>query len=125
MVSVIARKVQWWEAPFGWLPVALRVDTVAIGGAVQTSETGESHAAGRPVTAHQERECRGIMPWKQRGGDGGNGQGPWDRGSGGGQPPNFEEMLRKSQDRMKRFIPGRSEERRVGKECRSRWSPYH
>ena len=23
------------------------------------------------------------------------------------------------------FIPWRSEERRVGKECRSRWSPYH
>ena len=23
------------------------------------------------------------------------------------------------------FSPGRSEERRVGKECRSRWSPYH
>ena len=23
------------------------------------------------------------------------------------------------------FILGRSEERRVGKECRSRWSPYH
>ena len=23
------------------------------------------------------------------------------------------------------FHPGRSEERRVGKECRSRWSPYH
>jgi hypothetical protein len=23
------------------------------------------------------------------------------------------------------FVPGRSEERRVGKECRSRWSPYH
>ena len=23
------------------------------------------------------------------------------------------------------FEPGRSEERRVGKECRSRWSPYH
>src|SRR3712207_9320807 len=23
------------------------------------------------------------------------------------------------------FINGRSEERRVGKECRSRWSPYH
>ena len=22
-------------------------------------------------------------------------------------------------------ISGRSEERRVGKECRSRWSPYH
>jgi len=24
-----------------------------------------------------------------------------------------------------RIINGRSEERRVGKECRSRWSPYH
>ena len=22
-------------------------------------------------------------------------------------------------------VPDRSEERRVGKECRSRWSPYH
>src|ERR1035437_5159879 len=31
-------------------------------------------------------------------------------------------------DRMKRLyitLRGRSEERRVGKECRSRWSPYH
>src|SRR3712207_6490624 len=24
-----------------------------------------------------------------------------------------------------RWMPARSEERRVGKECRSRWSPYH
>src|SRR3712207_9551114 len=24
-----------------------------------------------------------------------------------------------------RVLPDRSEERRVGKECRSRWSPYH
>ena len=23
------------------------------------------------------------------------------------------------------MLTGRSEERRVGKECRSRWSPYH
>ena len=27
--------------------------------------------------------------------------------------------------RLKDTHPGRSEERRVGKECRSRWSPYH
>ena len=27
--------------------------------------------------------------------------------------------------RMKRIEDSRSEERRVGKECRSRWSPYH
>ncbi len=57
------------------------------------------------------------MPWKQQGGGGGpwgggggggggGGQGPWGRGGGGGQAPDFEEMLRKSQDRMKRFIPG-------------------
>src|SRR2546429_8378062 len=28
-------------------------------------------------------------------------------------------------ERMFSFAPRRSEERRVGKECRSRWSPYH
>src|SRR2546430_9215489 len=26
---------------------------------------------------------------------------------------------------LRRRLPTRSEERRVGKECRSRWSPYH
>ena len=26
---------------------------------------------------------------------------------------------------LPRELPTRSEERRVGKECRSRWSPYH
>ena len=26
---------------------------------------------------------------------------------------------------LKSFLTDRSEERRVGKECRSRWSPYH
>ena len=31
----------------------------------------------------------------------------------------------KIDDRGRIFIPARSEERRVGKECRSRWSPYH
>ncbi len=48
------------------------------------------------------------MPWKQQGGGGG---GPWGRGGGGAQPPDFEEMLRKSQDRVKRFIPGGFEAR--------------
>src|SRR5256885_14592027 len=28
-------------------------------------------------------------------------------------------------DLLRSFIDTRSEERRVGKECRSRWSPYH
>ena len=30
-----------------------------------------------------------------------------------------------SDDEMLLVRGGRSEERRVGKECRSRWSPYH
>ena len=31
----------------------------------------------------------------------------------------------KSENRVAVFLKPRSEERRVGKECRSRWSPYH
>ena len=27
--------------------------------------------------------------------------------------------------RLQKIVINRSEERRVGKECRSRWSPYH
>lgn len=66
------------------------------------------------------------MPWSNQGGNGG-GDGPWGRspggggggrggrgggggsgGRGGGQPPppDFEEMLRRGQDKMKRFMPG-------------------
>ena len=41
----------------------------------------------------------------------------------------FDEETKKilvSDVRMKRYVRlTRSEERRVGKECRSRWSPYH
>src|SRR5256885_5689429 len=33
--------------------------------------------------------------------------------------------LPKEADKEELLQPGRSEERRVGKECRSRWSPYH
>ena len=35
-------------------------------------------------------------------------------------PPLYEEK-----DPLAIEAPERSEERRVGKECRSRWSPYH
>src|SRR5215204_7403663 len=35
----------------------------------------------------------------------------------------FDRLTRNRQERHQRR--GRSEERRVGKECRSRWSPYH
>src|SRR2546429_7307423 len=33
--------------------------------------------------------------------------------------------LRNGNDVQRNFYQSRSEERRVGKECRSRWSPYH
>src|SRR3712207_9336760 len=53
---------------------------------------------------------------------------------GGGRPPKADETVRKllEEDISKRPAATvaqrrhfRSEERRVGKECRSRWSPYH
>ncbi len=55
------------------------------------------------------------MPWNPQGGgggpwgsgNGGGGGGPWGRGGGSGpQPPDLEELLRKSQDRFRRAMPG-------------------
>src|SRR5918997_2145462 len=49
----------------------------------------------------------GGGPWGQRGGSGGPwGSGPQGGGSGG--PPDLEDILRRSQDRIKDFIPGGS-----------------
>ena len=43
-----------------------------------------------------------------------------------GEQPYAGEVLRKLHERGHYIIIWtRSEERRVGKECRSRWSPYH
>ena len=48
-------------------------------------------------------------PWG--GGGGGGGQGPWGGGGQGGgprggpQPPDIEDMLRRSQDKIKKIIP--------------------
>ena len=42
------------------------------------------------------------MAWNPQGG----GQGPWGGGSSGPQPPNIEEILRRGQDRFRRFMPG-------------------
>ena len=40
-------------------------------------------------------------------------------------PPGFASPRAQRQRRFPNQDPARSEERRVGKECRSRWSPYH
>ena len=37
----------------------------------------------------------------------------------------YQEHIRYTHDTYCRIVIRRSEERRVGKECRSRWSPYH
>ncbi len=47
----------------------------------------------------------GGGPWGG-GGGGGGGKGPWGGGGGGRQPPDIEELLRRSQDRMKKLVPG-------------------
>ena len=51
-------------------------------------------------------KSQGDGPWS--GGSGGGGS--WGSGSGGGgrgpQPPDIEEMLKRSQDKIKRFLPG-------------------
>ena len=44
------------------------------------------------------------------------------RGIAGSSGSTMSNFLR---NRQTDFQSGRSEERRVGKECRSRWSPYH
>src|SRR2546430_15496326 len=46
----------------------------------------------------------------------------WYPGSDARTDPVLLSSLRR---KMRWKMPARSEERRVGKECRSRWSPYH
>src|SRR2546430_12492925 len=42
-----------------------------------------------------------------------------------GWPGEDPDLLEQVEDRLALELHLRSEERRVGKECRSRWSPYH
>jgi membrane protease subunit HflK len=53
------------------------------------------------------------MPWSNQGGGpwgSGGGKGPWGSGphqpSGGGSPPDLEELLRRSQDKLRTVLPG-------------------
>src|SRR3989475_8189462 len=47
------------------------------------------------------------------------------KGEGCGACQHCKLVLSLSHPDVHWFVPVRSEERRVGKECRSRWSPYH
>jgi modulator of FtsH protease HflK len=47
------------------------------------------------------------MAWNpQGGGPWGGGQGPWGQGSSGQRPPDIEDLIRRGQERFKRFMPG-------------------
>jgi modulator of FtsH protease HflK len=51
------------------------------------------------------------MPWSSQNGGGGGGWkggggGPWGQGPSGGQSPDLEELLKRSQDRLKQAMPG-------------------
>jgi modulator of FtsH protease HflK len=52
------------------------------------------------------------MPWSSQNGGGGGGGwkggggGPWGQGPSGGQSPDLEELLKRSQDRLKQAMPG-------------------
>ena len=54
------------------------------------------------------------MPWSNQGGgpwgSGGGSKGPWGSGQhpSGPTPPDLEEFLRRSQDRLRRLLPGGS-----------------
>ena len=62
-----------------------------------------------------------------------NGGGLYETGAGGSAPKHVRQLLEENYlhwDSLGEFLALaeallRSEERRVGKECRSRWSPYH
>ena len=48
------------------------------------------------------------MPWNNQngGGPGNGGRGPWGSGPSGSQPPDLEELLKRSQDKLKSVLPG-------------------
>src|SRR5438552_15859092 len=88
--------------------------------ASQPIGAARSCAEPRRISGAIRRKGSGSMFWKSQGGgpwgNGPRGGGPWggNRGSGGGpgprgrgpQPPDFEELLRRSQDRFRRVLPG-------------------
>jgi modulator of FtsH protease HflK len=46
------------------------------------------------------------MAWNPKGGPWGGGGGPWGGGPTSSPPPDIEEMVRRTQDRMRRMVPG-------------------
>src|SRR2546422_7035600 len=84
----------------------------------QEEATGErSHRGAEIVRRREPTELLATITLKEVGHEG---RRHW-REDGGREA--VEEAKR--EERSRRLYERRSEERRVGKECRSRWSPYH
>jgi modulator of FtsH protease HflK len=56
--------------------------------------------------SNQSGGGNGGGPWGQRGGGGGGPWGTGPSGGGGGKPPNFDDILRRGQDRLRGLVPG-------------------
>jgi membrane protease subunit HflK len=77
----------------------------------KTAPISDHSLGGRNPGDKPERR---LMPWSNQSGGGGpwkggGGQGPWGqgpRGSGGPTPPDLEQLLRRSQEGLKRVLPG-------------------
>ena len=116
---------------FGWAPVEEHGNVIALtrgDGSITLEPAGQLELSGGQVdTLHDTccevmkhlREVKTVADELQLGFLGMGFQPKWKR----------EEMPWMPKGRyaiMRRYMPlKRSEERRVGKECRSRWSPYH
>src|SRR5260370_23995979 len=102
------------------LSIGSRISRVATNGDPRgrkrpQGSTPRSDSPGATSPKAASRKGSGSMFWKSQGG-GPWGSGPWggNRGSGGGpgprgrgpQPPDFEELLRRGQDRFRRVLPG-------------------
>ena len=46
------------------------------------------------------------MAWNPKGGPWGGGGGPWGGGPASSPPPNIEEIVRRTQERVRRMVPG-------------------
>src|SRR3712207_809136 len=87
-------------------------------GALRLVRRGESVSAAAQSMGIGRRTLTRWLSWYQEGGL----EGVLSRVAGHGALGN---ECRLSEHQQQELVERRSEERRVGKECRSRWSPYH
>src|SRR2546427_8184130 len=104
---------------------AMATGQIFINGKWQAPLTGETYApinpaneeAIAPVAKGDERDIDAAVGAARKAFD----EGPWPRMS----PHERGRLVWKLGELIQQNLDERSEERRVGKECRSRWSPYH